>query len=312
VPEADDAVATIFRRLVAGWVVPFLGAGASLGRRPVDAGLELGSYVPSAGELADYLAAMFRYEGRDDGNLLAVAEYIEIMHGRAPLYEALRRVFAADYQPTALHRFFARFPGLLREKELRPNYLLLLTTNFDDLLERAFEEVEEPFDLIWYVADGEERGRFLHRPADASTPRLIDEPWRYADVSLAERTVILKLHGSVHREDQEFDSFAITQEHYIEYLTTDVWNMFPPALAAEMQSRSYLFLGYSLADWNLIVTLRRMGAMQTATSWAIQLDPNEVPRRRWDRRGVTVLGMDVEDLAARLTEAAEALVPPGH
>ena len=310
--ETDYAVAMIFRRLVAGRVVPFLGAGASLGRRPAAAGSELGSYVPSAGELAHYLAEEFFYEGHDEGNLHAVAEYIETMDGRAPLYEALRGVFAADYQPTALHRFFARFPSLLRGKGMRPNYLLLVTTNFDDLLERAFEEVAEPFDLIWYVADGEQRGRFLHRPADGSTPRLIDPPSRYAGVSLAERTVILKLHGSVHREDPELDSFAITQEHYIEYLTTDVWDMFPPVLAAEMQSRSYLFLGYSLADWNLIVTLRRMGAMEAATSWAIQLDPDEVQTRRWERRGVAVLGMDVEDLASRLTETAEALAPPGH
>jgi SIR2-like domain len=304
VPESDAALAIIFRRLVKGEIVPFLGAGASLGPRSRGGGSEPGSHVPSGSELAHYLAVEFDYEGSDRGNLLAVAEYIETMDGRAELYAVLRRVFAANYPPTELHRFFARLPGLLREKGERPQYLLLLTTNFDDLLERAFEEAGEPFDLIWYVADGEQRGRFLHRGADAAEPRLIDPPWRYAGVSLAERTVILKLHGSVHRADPEFDSFAITQEHYIEYLTTDVWNMFPPAIAAEMQSRSYLFLGYSLADWNLIVTLRRMGAMESRSSWAIQLDPEEIQTRRWEARYVSVLAMDVDDFAAKLNELA--------
>jgi hypothetical protein len=38
-----------------------------------------------------------------------------------------------------------------------------VTTNYDDSLERAFEEAGEAYDLVAYIADGEDRGRFLHR-----------------------------------------------------------------------------------------------------------------------------------------------------
>ena len=41
---------------------------------------------------------------------------------------------------------------------------VILTTNYDDLLERALEEAGEPYDLITYIASGpaEYRGRFMH------------------------------------------------------------------------------------------------------------------------------------------------------
>ena len=57
------------------------------------------------------------------------------------LYRYLHEVFDANYPPTSLHRLFARLPAVLRENG-RPQ-LLVLTTNYDDLLERAFTEAGE-------------------------------------------------------------------------------------------------------------------------------------------------------------------------
>ena len=52
-----------------------------------------------------------------------------------------------------------------------------MTTNYDDALERAFRAAGEAFDLVWYVAEGEHRGKFLHLPPDGE-PRLIDQAER--------------------------------------------------------------------------------------------------------------------------------------
>ena len=71
--------------------------------------------------------------------------------GGGPLYEKLREVFDADYPPSSLHRLLARLPALLRESGAEEQ-LLVLTTNYDDLVERAFEDAGERFDVVSYEA----------------------------------------------------------------------------------------------------------------------------------------------------------------
>jgi hypothetical protein len=87
--------------------------------------------------------------------------------------------------------------------------------------------------------------------------------------------VILRLHGAVDRVGSEWDSFVITEDHYIDYLTrADISNLLPVTLAARLRRSHYLFLGYRLRDWNLRVILHRIWGQQRLTykSWAIQQD----------------------------------------
>ena len=105
-----------------------------------------------------------------------------------------------------------------------------MTTNYDDALERAFRAAGEEFDLVWYVAETEDRGKFLHLPPDGE-PWLITRPNEYCDLSLEDRTVILKIHGAIDRLRPERDGFVITEDHYIDYLTrTDVSTLMPVTL----------------------------------------------------------------------------------
>ena len=62
-----------------------------------------------------------------------------------------------------MHRSVARVPGRLRELS-RECYQLLITTTYDTALERAFDAVHEPYDLVVFVATGEHSGRFVHIP----------------------------------------------------------------------------------------------------------------------------------------------------
>ncbi len=76
------------------------------------------------------------------------------------------------------------------------------------------------------------------------------------------------------RASPERDSFVITEDHYIDYLTrTDISNLLPVTLAAKLRKSHFLFLGYSLRDWNLRVILHRIWGEQKLTykSWAIQV-----------------------------------------
>ena len=303
----------ITRAIADGRVVPFLGAGAGLFGRPEGATFQPGHHLPGSPELAAHLAETYGYPLAEMRDLVRVSQYVTLVSGLGPLYSTLHEFFDVDYPVTDLHQFFARLPALLRAKGHRPKYQLIVTTNYDDVLERAFREADEPFDLVSYVADGSQRGKFLHWPSDGEV-RLIDRPNEDQIITTDKRTVILKIHGAIDRLNPDRDSYVITEDHYIDYLThTDVSNLIPVTLAAKMKMSHFLFLGYSLRDWNLRVILHRIWGEQKLNfkSWAIQTNPQEMDQRFWMKRDVDILNARLEDFIVELNSRLHALAPVG-
>jgi hypothetical protein len=295
-----------------GEVIPFLGAGVNLcDRRDVPKPWQPCGHLPSGVELAEWLAKQRNYPPDEARDLLHVAQYVGVTRGWLKLYKDLRSVFTQSYEPNGVHRFLARLPRVLRDAAVPQQ--LVITTNYDDALEQAYDDEDEPYDVVYYAARKGQLGKFFHRPprdpvapADAPPPepQLIEVPNEYTGLDLDERPVILKIHGAVDRAQPDRDSYVITEDDYISYLVRDEMRSFS-ALKAPMQQRSFLFLGYSLQDWNLRVILNRLWDESGAPmrSWAIQKpDPErshrslEVERKLWDDRG------DVDLLFADLAE----------
>ena len=310
--ELNAHYGRVVRDLAENRVVPLLGAGVNLSERADEEEWRIGENLPSGSELAEYLAGIFYYPSPHATlDLLRVSQYAASTDGTGLLYDELRRLFHGDYPPTRVHEFFATLRKRLeplRADGLQPEapYQLIVTTNYDDALERAFEQAGESFDVVWYVADGEARGKFWHR-APGSAARLIERPDEYDELSLERRAVILKIHGAVDREDKSRDSYVITEDHYIDYLTkTELKQLVPVELVAKLMSSRFLFLGYSMQDWNLRVILHRIWGRQPLTykSWAIQRNPPEIERKLWKSRDVEVLDIPldryVEELRRRL------------
>ena len=289
-----------------GEIIPFFGAGANLCDRPDEAEWERGRYAPSGGELAATLAVSSRYPDTDV-DLLRVSQFVDATLGERRLYGYLHEVFDANYPPTSLHRLFARLPTTLRKQGRKQ--LLLVTSNYDDLLERALQEAGEPVDVVWYEAKrGPWQGRFMHRPPGGEVVP-IERPNEYTNLSLDERTVVLKLHGAIDRANARSDSYVITEDSYIEYLVgADVGAQIPFSLLERMEDSHFLFLGYSMRDWNLRVILSRIwGAQQLdLKSWAVQREPatagaREVEDALWrDRGDVDLLYVPLHEYAGRL------------
>jgi hypothetical protein len=334
-PDLLDAhYEMVARGIITGRVIPFLGAGVNLCSRPpgIDWKYEQGNYLPSGSELATYLAENFAYPSSETQvscpscesevrlaekpqDLIRVSQYVAVMGGLGPLYDELHWIFDADYPPTSLHRFFATLPTVLRDKGLPQRgepfrqQLVIVTTNYDDLMERAFRAEGKPFHLVSYVAEGEQRGKFLHRLPDGAV-QLIEKPNEYRHLSLDQCPVILKIHGTVDRVNAEQDSYVITEDHYIEYLThTDIVSLIPVPLSAKLKRSHLLFLGYGLRDWNLRVILHRIWGEQKLSykSWAIQLNPQELDRRFWMERDVDILNVPLEEYIAALSGRVQAL-----
>jgi len=313
-PDAlDTHFQLILKALVDGRLVPFFGAGVNLCGRPQGITWQLGQYVPSGGELSEYLANSFGYPASDKWDLVRVSQYIAVVSGTGPLYEELHKLFNADYPPTHLHQFFATLPAILRDKGYPSRYQLIVTTNYDDVMERALTAAGESFDVVTFAAEGEERGKFWHFPPGGEAI-LIEKPNEYRDLSLDRRTVILKIHGAVDRVNPERDSYVITEDDYIDYLTrTDISSLVPVTLAAKLRKSNFLFLGYGLRDWNLRVILHRIWGEQKLSykSWAIQLQPSVIDQQFWRKRDVDILDIDLENYIAALSERVQALPRAG-
>jgi hypothetical protein len=323
---SDPHYTIVAKHITEGNLVPFLGAGANLCGRPQDvAWRQGGQYLPSGRELATLLAGNYAFPKKqitphcpechsvlqlscptckkevqvmeDAQDLLRIAQYVANYSGMGQLYEDLHQVFAPKYPPTLLHNFLATLRKNLKKMGCPQRELLIVTTNYDNLMEQAFEDAEEPFDVVSYVALGEHQGRFLHRPPTGET-RLIEEPNRYTDLSLEERPVILKIHGAANRLDKKNDSYVISEDDYIHYMarTTDLANVLPSVLLGKLKESHLLFLGYSLSDWNLRVILYRIWSEQAFDykSWAIQVNPQAIDQQFWSKRNVDILDVDLE------------------
>ena len=295
----------IVKTIVEGRVVAFLGEGANLCGRPSDKKwVYHADTLPSSSELAEHLARNFEYPPSAPRDLAHVSQYVSVVNGSGPLYDELHSLLDADYEPTPLHRYFASVPAILRQKGYPPRYPLIVTTNYDDALERAFRAVDEPFDLVAYVAEGEQRGKFLHFSPGGDVC-VIERPNEYRNLSLDQRSVILKIHGAVDRAGALWDSFVITEDDYINYLTrTDISNLLPVTLAAKLRKSHFLFLGYSLRDWNLRVILHRIWGEQKLTykSWAILGKMEPMERDFWRKREVDVFNVPLEEYVTGLYE----------
>jgi DNA-binding SARP family transcriptional activator len=289
---ASDHFPEVAKLLLSGRLVPVLGAD-----------------VP---ELATRLAERFEYPQGNGFALTRVSQYVAVMRGSGPLYDELHELLDAQAAPTVLHRFFATLPPLLRERGAP--HQLIVTTGYDLALEQAFLDAGEVFDVVTYVAAGPGRGKFCHLDP-SGTGTLIDVPNTYAsELSLERRTVILKLHGQVDRgPDRLWESFVVTEDDYIDYLArADVSSALPVGLAAKLRRSHFLFLGYSMADWNLRVILSRLWANAPLNyrSWAVQAEPNALEREFWHRRDVDVLELPLQDYVEALAREA-GLAPAG-
>jgi SIR2-like domain len=296
----------VSRRLAEGKVIPFLGAGASLVERPAKVDWRQGGYLPSGSELADYFARSYEFPEKGPLDLVRVSQYVELAAGDAALFEELHAIFAGRYEPNKLHRLIADLPAILRRQGHSRVGQLVITTNYDDALERAFADADEQVDVVSYAAEPNEPGGFVHvRPEGERVA--ISKHTDYHDFELDERSVILKIHGAVDRADEAADSYVITEDHYIDYLARENISKLPAYLMARMRTSHFLFLGYGMRDWNLRVILRHIWSEQTRhfASWAIQLHPGEIDTRFWERHGVDIVDAPLEDWVDVMREGLE-------
>jgi len=276
----DERWPLILGRLREGMCIPFLGAGASLGSNAAPG-------LPSGSDIARRLAKGCDYPGSDHGDLLRVAQYFEFKHDPHEVRARVRRLLSVPgVNPGLVHRTIAALP-----------ITCVLTTNFDDLMERAFREVgKEPVVAVY------------RRRQNAES---IAEPSE-------EKPLVYKLHGSL----EDLYSMVITEDDIVDFLACLMLNdpPLPKLIKAYFEHRSILFVGYGLKDWNVRVMLRairghRTGAGPGLASFAIQKRPDDDRlAQEWEesvmflqsRERLECYDMDAVDFATELKRRYDA------
>jgi hypothetical protein len=296
----------IYEQLMKGAVIPFLGAGVPLydrnpGKVPwaewVGAQLTI-NHLPNGGELARELK---RQTGLDDPNdeLPKMAQYYEAVLGAEPLRERLREIFSHKQPPTPLHEFLASVKAPL----------LIVTTNYDDMMERAFDAAGKAYDVVVHVTKDP---TVLWWSAGAAAPEEV--PTENLLIDLPNRPVVYKMHGAIDRRKDAVGNYVITEDDYVELLTRMTRNnVFPQIFAAPFKRRPFLFLGYGLYDWNLRVLLNSIQTFRehpAQRSWAIETLVKPVEKELWKARGVEVFdGLTLADFLDALRKQARGPAP---
>lgn len=294
----------IHDELYAGRVIPFLGAGASFGsRNPSKTPWRASkggdqwdvTYLPTASELAECFAVEAAFPPGESRELTKVAQYFGAIIGRAPLQRRLGEIFAFTQAPGPLHEFLARAAANAP--------LLIVTTNYDDLIERAFTAAKLPYDSVIHATASAGSGEVIWCPAGGTPQELLAKD---LDIDLTKVTVIYKMHGTIDRSQQPRPHYVITEDDYIDFLTRMTRNSaIPKIFALPFQERPFLFLGYGLCDWNLRVVLNRidkeMRRPGEIESWAIETLVKPLEKKLWSKRGVTVFdGLTLDEFVDKL------------
>ncbi|MCQ4118380.1 SIR2 family NAD-dependent protein deacylase [Rhodococcus tibetensis] len=231
--------------LVEGSWLPIIGAGFSR-----NAVFRDGDPPASWAELGAALGSDI--EGVDDsiGTLEAISAF-EQAYGRVALIDRTSSLIRAhDAGPGPAHVAFARI-----------GFSNVVTTNFDLLLERAYERIDKG---CLPVVD----------ETQLSTPN------RYAGPRL------IKFHGDINHPAR----MVITEDDYDRFL--QVFPLLVTSVTAMLVERTGVLVGYSLDDPDtrqiLALIKTRLGNMKRPL-WSVQIDATPQVVNRYERRGVKVI-----------------------
>ena len=328
VPRLPIHYKLVKQAIIKGQLIPFFGEGINSCEHSVEnSEWQPGLYPPSDNDLAEYLVKQFGtplipatvqcpnygklLEKEEAGKLRPyeafacplfanqklvgerkelpyLAKYVDLIFGSLGLYTELHEIFDQDYQPNQLHKLFAQLPHIMQQKGYPLPYPLIVTANYDDTLERAFHEIQQPFDLVYYIAKGEHQGKFMHQPY-AGKCKVIDIPNTYEEFPIGKHPIILKLYGAVDRATGEEDNFVITEDHYMDYLNK--LNI-PISLVDLMRKNHVLFLGFDQSKWKHRLIFRRIWQdklLDKSKSWVVREKPGKLETKIWGKSQVDII-----------------------
>lgn len=305
-PTRDNVpYGTIRDRFDARRVIPFVGAGVCMVGR--EEKWTLGRGLPLGSELARELARDLGYSGEHrfcercgepigDGDLRLdkIAQHAKNAENEFVFRTRLRSILAEQGRPNDLHDLLA---------ELWPRIRLVVTTNYDTLLESALHSRDERFHTVFHTPRNQAGANcfgFLEHGGER--PQYFSDD-QLARRDLSEAGIIFKMHGTMATgAARDWEDFVITEDDYTAFLSQ---MPIPTAFFPYFVESSFLFLGCSLEDPDvrvLLHQLRKHRSKQDVPSWSIRRGASNAEKSAWAKRGVTVCNEVLTDFVRQIRE----------
>lgn len=241
----------------------FLGAGVSL-----EAGL------PGAAELSRTLAESASYPKGFPNDLLDISQYYEARLGRNALMEAIYNALEIRSKPSETQRLIAALSG---------KFKWIITTNYDALLERAFEDQQRNFYVVADVTD------LPSAPTSGTVP------------------IILKIHGDLRR-----GNIVLTRDDYNHFISSSLNSTLGAVLRAELATGTFLFVGYSLRDYNFVAlfeSVQKELGKHMSRGFGVMPSPDPVLSSVWSKRGIEVIDAVGNDFFNQISQSLAGFGP---
>ena len=244
--------------------VLFLGAGASSEAKHPE-----GLQIPQSRQLSEMICDKFLDEDLKQHSLSHVAAMAASEAGLIPFQEYIRELFL-PFEPADYHLLIPRI-----------RWRAIATTNFDLIIERAYEKASEPLqDLVKTVKDGD---RFEERLSKETDP-----------------IEFYKLHGCIdHFKDPEIP-LTIGDEQYASYDVNR--NQLYDRFRERGENFPVIFVGYSISDPHIQRILFDLtdDQFQRQPFYRLTLRTNEYEERYWTQHRVFTIVSTFEEFLCTL------------
>ncbi len=219
-----------------GECILFLGAMASA-PSPEESPYKYEDVPPSGAELSKILAEKSGYPDQDINNLQRVSLFFEYREGgsRNSLVKSINEEIAKpNIKPSPALDMLAALP-----------FRIMITTNYDRLLERALSKVE--------IRDGVYKDPIV-KIYDPTKNGPIED---FLEDPTEQRPFLFKIHGDIDKPE----SIVVTEEDYITFIqrmSSKTYYPIPETIHFRLKRWPTLFIGYSLKDYNLRLLLRTL------------------------------------------------------
>jgi hypothetical protein len=192
--------------------------------------------------------------------LASIASYYETRIGRTYLWDDLSAVISKKNETTGIHCLIAEAAKYSIESERSVDYLVI-TTNYDCLMEKALDDLGVPYIVV--ITKRSDQKVVVRLSEQIPDSRKFEEELSgmYPDKfmfrkprNLGSLVVLYKIHGCLnHKLTIRDDAVIISDSDYVNYISQmgSSGGTIPVYVNDLMREKPFLFLGYSLKDWNV-------------------------------------------------------------
>ena len=246
-----------------GQVVLFLGSGASLGAKHPEK-----KTPPIGNQLATLICD--KYLG-DEYKHLPLTQVSELAISESSLFDVQSFVadIFKDFEPSPFHELIPKF-----------NWAAIITTNYDLIIEKAFQNVSRSLQkLVVFKKD---------------TDRIEEK------IKKQNQVMYIKLHGCITDINDPMLPLILTPEQYITHKEnrTQLFNR----LSTLSINYPFLFIGHSLSDSDLRAIMLELDKLKDAKPRSYLITPiiTEAEKRFWSNKKMAHIQMSFEEFIKAL------------